>query len=98
IGLGPIIRERHGRFRRLLSSEPRLAFSKHVVLRYRLDLESRHLAASTINVRLATVRRLAHEGADTGIPCPARAAGIQRVKAAKPLGVRLGNWLTRDSH
>jgi hypothetical protein len=30
-------------------SEPRLAVSKHVVLRYRLDLESRNLSASTIN-------------------------------------------------
>jgi hypothetical protein len=27
-------------------------FSKHVVLRYRIELESRHLAASTINVLL----------------------------------------------
>jgi hypothetical protein len=48
------------------SSEPRLAFSKHVVLRYRLERESRHLAASTINLRLAAVRRLAYEAADTG--------------------------------
>lgn len=32
-------------------SEPRLAFSKHIVLRYRLDLESRNLSASTINLR-----------------------------------------------
>src|SRR5687768_11130629 len=30
-------------------SEPRLAFSKTVVLRYRLELESRRLSASTIN-------------------------------------------------
>jgi hypothetical protein len=40
-------------------SEPRLAFNKTVVLRYRLQLEARHLSASTINVRLAAVRRLA---------------------------------------
>ena len=38
-------------------SEPRLAFSKHVVLRYRIELESRRLSASTINLRLAAVRR-----------------------------------------
>ena len=42
-------------------SEPRLAFNKHVVLRYRIELESRHLSASTINLRLAAVRRLAFE-------------------------------------
>jgi integrase len=75
-------------------SEPRLAFSKPVVLRYRIELESRHLAASTINLRLAAVRRLAYEAADTGLLSPELAAGIQRVKGAKRLGVRLGNWLT----
>jgi hypothetical protein len=37
-------------------SEPRLAFNKTVVLRYRLQLEARQLSASTINVRLAAVR------------------------------------------
>jgi hypothetical protein len=49
------------------SSEPRLAFSKHVVLRYRIELESRHRSASTINLRLAAVRRLAFEAADSGL-------------------------------
>src|SRR5229473_1537724 len=51
-------------------SEPRLAFSKTVVLRYRLDLEGRRLAPSTINLRLAAVRRLAYEAADTGLLSP----------------------------
>ena len=57
-------------------SEPRLAFSKTVVLRYRLELEGRHLAPSTINLRLAAVRRLAYEAADTGLLSPELAAGI----------------------
>ncbi len=35
-------------------SEPRLSFSKTVVVRYRMHLESRHLAPGTIN--LASVR------------------------------------------
>src|SRR5262252_9956985 len=78
------------------SSEPRLAFSRPVVLRYRIELESRHLSASTINLRLAAVRRLAYEAADNGLLSPELAAGIQRVKGAKRLGVRLGNWLTLD--
>ena len=75
-------------------SEPRLAFNKTVVLRYRLQLEVRGLAASTINVRLAAVRRLAYEAADSGLLSPELAAGIRRVKGAKKKGVRLGNWLT----
>src|ERR1700681_3714150 len=75
-------------------SEPRLAFNKTVVLRYRLQLEARHLSASTINVRLAAVRRLAYEAADSGLLSPELAASIRRVKGPKRLGVRLGNWLT----
>ena len=42
-------------------SEPRLSFNKVVVTRYRIFLQSRHLAAGTINGRLAAVRRLAYE-------------------------------------
>ena len=57
---------------------------------------SRPLAPATINVRLAAVRRLAYEAADSGLLSPELAAGIQRVKGAKKLGVRLGNWLTVD--
>jgi hypothetical protein len=43
-------------------SEPRLAFNRIVVVRYRMYLESRRLAANTINQQLAAVRRLAHGG------------------------------------
>jgi site-specific recombinase XerD len=75
-------------------SEPRLAFNKTVVLRYRLQLEARRLSPSTINLRLAAVRRLAYEAADSGLLSPELAAGIRRVKGAKKLGIRLGNWLT----
>jgi len=77
-------------------SEPRLSFNKTVVTRYKGFLEDRHLAAGTINVRLAAVRRLAYEATDAGLLSPELAAGIRRVKGAKKLGVRLGNWLTAD--
>src|SRR6266705_1573000 len=69
-------------------SEPRLAFNRTVVLRYRFFLEQKNLAPSTINVHLAAVRRLAFEAADTGLLSPELAAGIGRVKGAKRLGVR----------
>jgi site-specific recombinase XerD len=75
-------------------SEPRLSFNKTVVTRYRIHLEEKLLAPGTINVRLAAVRRLAYEAADTGLLSPDLAAGIRRVKGAKKLGMRLGNWLT----
>ena len=77
-------------------SAPRLSLNKTVVLRYRLHLEDRHLAAGTINVRLAAVRRLAYEAADSGLLSPDHAAGIRRVKGVKKLGCRLGNWLTAE--
>jgi hypothetical protein len=51
-------------------SEPHLALNRAVVLRYRLQLEAKKLAASTINVRPAAVRRVAYEAADTGLLSP----------------------------
>jgi len=77
-------------------SEPRLSFNKTVVTRYRIHLEDQLLAPGTINVRLAAVRRLAYEAADTGLLSPELAAGIRRVKGSKKLGMKLGNWLTVD--
>jgi integrase len=77
-------------------SEPRLAFNRAVVLRDRFFLEQKQLAPSTINVRLAAVRRLAYEAADAGLLSPELAAGIRRVKGARRLGKRVGNWLTLD--
>src|SRR5256714_9402051 len=77
-------------------SEPRLAFNRIVVLRYRSHLESRNLAPGTVNLRLGAVRRLAYEAADCGLLSADLAAGIRRVKGVKKLGVRLGNWLTAE--
>ena len=77
-------------------SEPRLSFSKTVVVRYRMHLESWHLAPGTINLRLGAVRRLAYEAADCGLLSADLAAGIRRVKGVKKLGIRLGNWLTPE--
>jgi site-specific recombinase XerD len=77
-------------------SEPRLAFNRIVVLRYRSHLESRQLAPGTINLRLGAVRRLAYEAADCGLLSADLAAGIRRVKGVKKLGIRLGNWLTAE--
>jgi site-specific recombinase XerD len=73
-----------------------LAFNRTVVLRYRFFLDQKNLAPPPINVRLAAVRRLAYEASDTGLLSPELAAGIRRVKGAKRLGVRIGNWLTID--
>lgn len=73
-----------------------MSFSKTVVVRYRMHLESRKLAPGTINLRLGAIRRLAYEAADCGLLSADLAAGIRRVKGVKRLGVRIGNWLTAD--
>jgi integrase len=66
------------------------------VLRYRIYLEQKQFAATTINLHLAAVRRVAYEAADSGLLSPELAAGIRRVKGARRLGVPVGNWLTAE--
>jgi integrase len=77
-------------------SEPRLALNRTVVLRYRIYLEQKQYAPTTINLRLAAVRRVAYEAADSGLLSPELAAGIRRVKGVRRIGVRVGNWLTAE--
>jgi len=77
-------------------SEPRLALNRTVVLRYRMYLEQKQYAPTTINLRLAAVRRVAFEAADSGLLSPELAAGIRRVKGVRRIGVRVGNWLTPE--
>src|SRR6516162_2588039 len=77
-------------------SEPRLAFNRTVVLRCRIYLEQKQYAATTINLRLAAVRRVAFEAADSGLLSPELAAGIRRVRGVRRIGVRVGNLLTAE--
>jgi site-specific recombinase XerD len=43
---------------------------------------------------MSAIRKLAVEAADNGLLAPELAAGIVRVKSAKSVGIRVGNWLT----
>jgi site-specific recombinase XerC len=74
--------------------EGRPPFTKATVQAFRAKLEGDGLSGATINVRLSAIRKLAVEAADNGLLDPVLAAGIGRVKGAKRLGVRIGNWLT----
>jgi site-specific recombinase XerD len=69
-------------------------FTKATVQQFRAHLEGQGLSAATINVRLSATRKLAAEAADNGLLDPTIAGGIARVRGAKRLGVRTGNWLT----
>jgi site-specific recombinase XerD len=70
--------------------------TKATVQRYSQRLAEQGLAASTRNVRITAVRRLAAEAADNGLLAPELAAGIAHVHGAKQQGIRTGNWLTLD--
>ncbi len=76
------------------AQEPRPGFTKATVSARRVSLEERKLGSSSIIVRMSAIRKLAVEATDNGLLAPELAAGIQRVKSAKSIGVRAGNWLS----
>jgi integrase len=43
---------------------------------------------------MSVIRKLAAEAADNGLLAPELAAGISRVRSAKSVGIRVGNWLS----
>jgi hypothetical protein len=67
-------------------SETRIAFNRTVVTRYRIALEQRPYAPSTINLRLAAIRRLAYEASDCGLLSPDLAAGISACEGGQAAG------------
>ena len=71
------------------------AFRKALVQEYRVHLEVQGLAPSTINVRLAAIKKLAAEASDNRMLAPEVAAGIEKVKGAKLSGNRVGSWLAK---
>jgi hypothetical protein len=75
--------------------EPRPGFTKATVSAWRVSLEARGLGSSSIIIRMSAIRKLAVEAADNGLLAPELAAGIARVKSAKSVGIRVGNWLSR---
>ena len=73
---------------------PRPGFTKATVSAWRVSLEERRLGSSSIIIRMSAIRKLAAEAADNGLLAPELAAGIARVKSAKSVGIRMGNWLS----
>jgi len=74
----------------------RPSLSKATVQAYKAKLQGDGLASSSINQRLAAVKKLAAEAADNGLLTEQHANGIGRVKGVKKAGVRRGNWLSED--
>src|SRR5271169_3611118 len=81
-------------FLRWFQQAPRPGFTKATVSAWRVSLEERRLGSSSIIIRMSAIRKLAAEAADNGLLAPELAAGISRVKSAKSVGIRFGNWLS----
>jgi hypothetical protein len=66
-----------------------------VVTRYRIALEQHPYAPSTINLRLAAIRRL-RMSIRLRTAQPRSRRRHTAVKGVRRLGVRVGNWLTAE--
>ena len=81
-------------------------FSRLSVLQYKDELIAagtvletgdwkRRYSPATVNLRLAAVRALALEAADSGLLHQSEAAAIRRVRGEKQKGTLIGNWLQK---
>jgi site-specific recombinase XerD len=70
-------------------------FTRASVHAHRAQLQARGYSASTINQRLAAIRKLAQEAAANGILDAESAAAIDQVPGIRQQGTRAGNWLTK---
>lgn len=75
-------------------TRPEGGFSKATVQAYRALLVDAGLSASTVNLRLTAIRKLAQEAGDNGLMPYQISQGIGHVPNVKREGVRTGNWLT----
>lgn len=76
-------------------AESRPPLTKRLVQEYKQSLLARGLAASSINVALSAIRKLAVEATDNGLLDEQVANGVGRVKGVKRHGTRVGNWLSK---
>ncbi len=70
------------------------AFTRALLMEWRGTMEG--LSPSTVNVRLAAMRKLVTEARRNGMIGAEEAANLTEVPNIRQQGVRLGNWLTRE--
>lgn len=68
--------------------------TRALLMKYRASMEG--LAPSTVNVRLAAIRKLVTEARKNGMLSAEEAANLTNVPNVRQKGTRLGNWLTRE--
>lgn len=70
--------------------------SRTLILEFRAAKLDRNLSASTINVKLAAVRKLVGEAKRAGVITAEESSQMEDVPNVRQNGVRLGNWLTKE--
>ncbi|AFL89342.1 site-specific recombinase XerD [Terriglobus roseus DSM 18391] len=78
----------------LFAFAPSRPLTRALLLEYRTSMED--LAPSTVNVRLAAVRKLVAEARKNGMLSHEDAANLTDIPNVKEKGTRLGNWLTKE--
>lgn len=68
--------------------------TRALLMEYRTSMED--LAASTVNVRLAAVRKMVTEAKRNGLLSAEAAASLTDVPNVRQSGTRLGNWLSKE--
>ena len=68
--------------------------TRALLMEYRASMED--LAPSTVNVRLAAVRKMVTEAKRNGLLSQEEAANLTDVPNIRQKGTRLGNWLTKE--
>ena len=70
--------------------------SRELLMEYRASMIEKGLSPSTINVRLAAVRKLVGEARRNGILDAQQASEMADLPNVRLQGQRMGNWLTRE--
>lgn len=70
--------------------------SRTLILEFRAAMLDRNLSPSTINVKLAAVRKLIEEAKRAGVVGGEEASQMAEIPNVRQNGVRLGNWLTKE--
>ena len=68
--------------------------TRALLMEYRSSMEA--LAPSTVNVRLAAVRKMVTEAKRNGLLSSEEAANLTEIPNIRQKGTRLGNWLTKE--
>ena len=79
-----------------LETQGEAPLTKAMVQRHVVFLTARGYAASSVNQRLAAIRKFVLTATDQGLVAVKHAAGILRIRGVRQRGVGSGNWLSAD--